>query len=141
MLCSIKDREELEKLNKLVSLQNQVQEVRLQDKLGKQNYQYESKELIKPVNKSIQDSSKDIKRAITESSVKNNEALEILNNKLLEILNESGIIASCLLSPLSKITTPENTTQFTLIKVSNKNSNGVNDSLIHNNIPDYITIC
>ena len=36
MLYSIKNKEELEKLNELVSLQNQVQEVRLQDTLGKQ---------------------------------------------------------------------------------------------------------
>ena len=37
MMCSIKNREELEKLNELVSFQNQVNQVRLQDKLGKQN--------------------------------------------------------------------------------------------------------
>ena len=35
MLYSIKDREDLEKLNELVSLENQVKVVRLQDKLGK----------------------------------------------------------------------------------------------------------
>ena len=34
MLCAIKDREDLEKLNELVSLENQVKVVRLQDKLG-----------------------------------------------------------------------------------------------------------
>ena len=36
MLYSIKIIEELEQLNELVSLQNQVNEVRLQDKLGEQ---------------------------------------------------------------------------------------------------------
>ena len=35
MLYPIKDREELENLNELVSLDNQVNVVRLQDKLGK----------------------------------------------------------------------------------------------------------
>ena len=38
MLFPIKDRENLENLNELVSLQNQVKAVRLQDKLGKQNF-------------------------------------------------------------------------------------------------------
>ena len=34
MLYSIKDREDLENLNELVSLQDQVKTVRLQDNLG-----------------------------------------------------------------------------------------------------------
>ena len=44
---------------------------------------------------------------MTESSMKNNQALENLNEKLLEMLNGRGKIASNLLSPLSKITNPE----------------------------------
>ena len=43
MLYSIKNKEELENLNELVSLQSQVNEVRLQDKLGTQNF-HEKKE-------------------------------------------------------------------------------------------------
>ena len=38
MLYSIKDREDLENLEELVSLENQVKVVKLQDKLGKQNF-------------------------------------------------------------------------------------------------------
>ena len=38
MLYSIKDREDLENLNELVSLQDQVKTVRLQDKLGEQTF-------------------------------------------------------------------------------------------------------
>ena len=48
-------------------------------------------------------------------------------------MNDSGIKASSLLSPLPKITNPENTTQFKLVKDSS--SNRVNDLLIHNSIP------
>ena len=57
------------------------------------------------------------------------KTLEKLNDKLLEILNDSGIIASYLLSPLSKITDTEteNTSQCKLVKASN--SNKVNDLL------------
>ena len=38
MLYSIKLREDLENLNELVSLGNQVKDLRLQDKLGKPNF-------------------------------------------------------------------------------------------------------
>ena len=70
---------------------------------------------------------------MAENSFKNNQALENLNNQLLEIMNDRGILASYLMSPLSKITNPENTTQFKLVKDSN--SNRVNDLLIKNTIP------
>ena len=46
MLYSVKDREDLENLNKLVSIQNQVKTVRLQDKLGKQNFQENMKKFL-----------------------------------------------------------------------------------------------
>ena len=45
MLYSIKNREALENINKLVSLNNQVDELGLQDKLGKQKFQ-ETKKFI-----------------------------------------------------------------------------------------------
>ena len=129
----IKDREDLEKLNKLVSLQDQVKTVRLQDKLGKQNFHEDVKKVFEPVTRSLEKTTQDITKTITESSIKNNQAIENLNNKLLEIMNDRGIIASYLMSPLSKITNPENTTQFKLIKDSS--SNRVNDLKINNSIP------
>ena len=70
---------------------------------------------------------------MTESSIKNNKALENINDKLLEIINDRGIIASYLLSPLSKITNPEKTTQFKIVK--DPSSNRVKDLLIQNTIP------
>ena len=130
MLYSIKDREDLENLNKLISLQDQVKAVKLHDKLGEQNYHQKSEKLFEPVTKSIKDVSQEVTKTITETSVKNNQAIENLNNKLLEIMIDRSIITSYLLSPLAKITNPENTTQFKLVKDSS--SNRVNDLLIHN---------
>ena len=49
MLYSIEDREDLEKLEELVSLQNQVKVVRLQDKLAKQNFHEDMKKVFEPV--------------------------------------------------------------------------------------------
>ena len=46
MLYPINNREDLQKLDEAVSLQNQVNEVRLQDKLGEQNYHEDSKKNI-----------------------------------------------------------------------------------------------
>ena len=133
MLYSIKYREDLENLNKLVSLQSQVKAVRLQDKLGKQNFHENMGKVFEPVTKSLKNTSENLTKAITESSIENNQAIENLNNKLLEIMNDRGILASYLMSPLSKITNPENTSQFRLEKYHN--SNRVNDLLMKNKIP------
>ena len=133
MLFPIKDREVLEKLEELVSLQSKVKTVRLQDKLGEQNFHEDLRKVFEPITKSLENTSENITKTITETSVKNNKALENLNNKLLEIMNDRGILATYLMSPLSKITNPEKSTQFKLVKDSN--SNRVNDLKIHNSIP------
>ena len=133
MLYSKKDREDLENLEELVSLQDQVKVVRLQDKLGKQNFHEDMKKVFEPDTKSLENTSKNLIKAITKSSKENNLALENLNNKLLEIMNDRGILATYLMSPLSKITNPENTTQFKLVK--DANSNRVNDLNINNSKP------
>ena len=129
----IKSREDLRKLNESVCLQSQVKVVRLQDKLGKQYFHEDMKEVFEPVTKSIKDVSEEVTKTMTENSIKNHQALQNLNNKLLEILNDRGIIASFLMSPLSKTTNPENTTQFKLVKDSN--SNRVNYLKINKKIP------
>ena len=133
MFYSLKDREDLENLEELVSLQDQVKVVRLQDKLGKQNFHEDMKKVFEPVTKSFENTSENLTKAITESSITNNKAIENINNNLLEIMNDRGILATYLMSPLSKITNPENTSQFKLVKDSN--SNRVNDLLFKNKIP------
>ena len=90
------------------------------------------KKVFEPVTKSIENTSQDITKTITETSFKNNQALENLNNKLLEIMNDRGILASYLMSPLSKITNPENTSQFKVLKDSR--SDRVNDLKINKTI-------
>ena len=94
MLYSVKNIEELEKLNELVSLQDQVKLVRLQDKLGKQNFHEDMKKVFEPVTKSFENTSQEITKTITEASIKNNQAIENINYRLLEIMNDRGIIAS-----------------------------------------------
>ena len=91
------------------------------------------KKVFERVTESIKDVSEEVTKTMTEKSIKNNQALEKLNNKLLEKLKDRGIIASYLLSPLSKNTNPENTSQFILVK--DFNSNRINDLLINNTSP------
>ena len=67
------------------------------------------KKVFEPVSKSIKDVSEEVTETMTENSIKNIQPLENLNNKLLEIMNDRGILATYLMSPLSKITNPENT--------------------------------
>ena len=49
MSFPIKNIEDLQKLDEAVSLQNQVKFVRLQDKLGKQNFHEDMKEVLEPL--------------------------------------------------------------------------------------------
>ena len=91
------------------------------------------KKVFEPVTKTIKDVSEDVTKTMMVNSKENNKALENLNNKLPEIMNDRGIIASYLMSTLSKITNPENTSEFKLVK--DHNSNTVNDFLIKNTIP------
>ena len=99
----IKNIEDLKDLNELPSLQNQVQALRLKDRLGKENFHEDMRKVFEPVTKSFKDVSEVVTKTITETSNNNNKPLEILNNNLLEIMNDRGLIASYLMSPLSKI--------------------------------------
>ena len=123
----------VEDLEELASLENQVKVVKLQDKLGKQNFHEDMKKVFEPVTKSLENTSENLTKAITETSIKNNLAIENINNNLLEIMNDRGILATYLMSPLSRITNPENSSQFKLVK--DPSSNRVNDLKINKTIP------
>ena len=87
-LYPIKSIEELENLNELVFIENQVKAIRLQDKLGKQNFYEDMKKVFEPVTKSFKDFSEEVTKTEPETSNKNHKALENLNKKLLELLND-----------------------------------------------------
>ena len=138
MLYSIKNIEELENLNELISLQNQVIEVRLKDKLGEQNYHQNTKKIIEPMTDVIKNSSENLTKTITETSINNknycgNKSIEILSGNVLELMNDKGMIAPYLASSLVNLSKPENKSQFRIIK--DQNSIRMNDSLINGGIP------
>ena len=64
MLYSIKDREMLEKLEELASIQNQVKVVSLPDRLAKQNSHEDMKKVFDPVTKSIKEVSEEVTKIL-----------------------------------------------------------------------------
>ena len=133
MLYSIKNIEDLEKLNEAVSLQKQVQEVRLQNKLGDQNFHENMNKLFKPMTDAIKNTSENITKTITENSINNNKAIENLNEKILELMNDKGMITPYLTTSLVEVFKKDNKSQFRFRK--DPNSTKMNDFLIHGNIP------
>ena len=81
MLYLIKNIEDLQNLNELVSLENQVQELRLQDKLGKQKYHEDMRKVFEPVTNTMQKTSENLTKTISETYNNNNKAIETLKEK------------------------------------------------------------
>ena len=133
MLYSIKNVEDLEKLDEAVSLQKQVQEVRLQNRLGDQNYDEDINKLFKPMTDELKNTSEKITRTLTENSINNNKAIENLNERILELMDDKGLIATYLVPSLVEVFKKDNKSQFRLRK--EPNSTKMNDFLIHATIP------
>ena len=132
MFFPIKNGEDLENLEELASSKNQVDYLRLRNKLGNQNFHENVEKVFEPLTDTIKESPRDITKTMTETSIKNDKSLENLNDKQLEIMNDRGILATYLMSLLTKVKNPENSSQFKLTKVAY--TNRVNDLLIHNTI-------
>ena len=132
MMFPIKDREDLEKLNDLVSLQDQVKVVRLEDKLGKQNFHEDMTKVFEPLTDTLKKTSENITKTLTENSINNNKAIENLNEKILELMNDKGMISPHLTTSLVEVFKKGNKSQFRLRK--DPNSTKLNDFLIHGNI-------
>ena len=132
MMLPIRNVEELQNLNEAVSLQNQVKVVRLQDKLGKQNFHEDMEEVFEPLTDTLKKTSENITKSITENSINNNKAIENLNEKVLELMNDKGLIAPYLASPLVEVFKFDNKSQFRLRK--DPDSSKMNDFLIHGKI-------
>ena len=133
MMFAINNREDLENLNELVSLQNQVKVVRLQNKLGEQNFHEDMTKVFEPLTDTLKKTSENITKTITENSINNNKAIEDLNEKILEMMNDKGMIAPYLTSSLVEAFKKDNKSQFRLRK--DPNSTKLNDFLIHGSIP------
>ena len=133
MLFPIRNIEDLQNLKEAVSLQNEVKVVRLQDKLGEQNFHEDMTKVFGPLSDTLKKTSENITKTITENSNINNKAIENLNEKILELMNDKGMIAPYLTTSLVEVFKKDNKSQFRLRK--DPNSTKMNDFLIHGNIP------
>ena len=98
----------------MVSLPNQVKEIRVQDNLGKQTSHEDAKKVFEFVTKTIKDVSEDVTKTMKETSKENKKAEVNLNVKLLDKMKDRGTLASHFVSHFSKITKPEHTSHFKL---------------------------
>ena len=112
MMFPIRNIEDLQNLNEVVSLQNQVKVVRLQDKLGKQNFHEDMTKVFEPLTDKLKKTSENITKTITEMSIINNKAIENLNEKILELMNDKGLIAPYLTTSLVEVFKKDNKSQF-----------------------------
>ena len=133
MMFPIRNVEDLQNLNEAVSLQEQVKVVRLQNKLGEQNFHEDMTKVFEPLTDTLKKTSEIITKTITENSINNNKAISDLNEKILELMNDKGMIAPYLTTPLVEVFKKDNKSQFRLRK--DPNSTKLNDFLIHGNIP------
>ena len=133
MMFPIRNIEDLQNLNEAVSLQNQVKVVRLQDKLGKQNFHEDMTKVFEPLTDTLKKTSENITKTITENSINNNKAIQNLKEKFLELMNDKGSIAPYLTTSLVEVFKKDNKNQFRLRK--DPNSTKMNDFLIHGTIP------
>ena len=59
-----------------------------------------TKKVFEPVTDTIKNTSENLTNTITETSIKNNEAIDNFNEKVLELRNEKGMIVPNLASSL-----------------------------------------
>ena len=113
MIYSKENKDDLEDLEGLADLQSKVKKVRLVEKLGKQGFQYDAKELFQRIRNAVTDTIQKLLEE-TKSTAKAIEALEEsnVNVKALELLNKIGVIHSSLIRPKSKLLAPTNKSQL-----------------------------
>ena len=107
--------------------------MRLQDKLGEQNYHQNAEKFYKPLTDTFKDTSENLTTAITETYINNKKAIENFNEGILESMSDKSLIAPFLASSLANFFRPENKSQFRLKK--DLNSTKMKDFLINEGVP------
>ena len=104
MINSIKKIDELRDLEEIEELQSKVKQVKLVEKLGKQGFHCNIKELFESITKTVTESN----QKLLEEAKSTTKAIEELDEsnvkvKASEFLNENRTFPSSLLRPLAKL--------------------------------------
>ena len=136
IIYSKNNKDDIKNLEDLDDLQLKVKQVRLVEKLIKQGYHYDIKELFEPITKTLTITSQ---KSLEETKSKPTaiENLEETNKyfESLESMNKNGVIHSSMLRPITKLLVPKNKSQFRLL--DDPDSDSWNDYKLHR---DKVTI-
>ena len=121
------------KIEELDSIQNQIKDLRLQDKLNQLTFHEEKKKLYEPFTNTIKTTSQDITKTITETSIEKNQGNSDLREKVSLLLNDKGMIAPYLASSSINLFKRINKSQYIVMK--DPNSIRMNIFLINTSIP------
>ena len=130
MIYSLKTKDELKDLVELDDLQSKVKQVRLVEKLGKQGFHYDVKELFEPITKTLTDTSQKL-LAETKSNTKAIENLDESNKyvRTLELMNKKEKIHSSFIRHIAKLLVANTESQFRLL--DDRDSGHWNDYEMH----------
>ena len=112
----MKNKVEIKNLEELQDLQLKVLQVRLVEKLGKQAYHYDIKELFEATTKTLTDTNQKLIKE-TKFNTKASENLDqsIRHNKTWESMNKNEVIHSSLIRPVANFLVPKNKSHFRLL--------------------------
>ena len=87
----------------------------MEEKLGKQDFHYDTEDFFEPITKAVTD----ISEKLLEESKSTTKAVEGLNEsnvnvKASEFMNENGVIDTSLIKPLATFLVGQNNSQFRL---------------------------
>ena len=113
MISSIKNRDDLKDLEELADIRSKANQVRLDEKLGRQGFHFDTKELFEPTSKAVTDT---IGKLLEETKSNSKAVWELdesnINVKGLELMNGNGLIDSSLIRPIIKRLVVTNESQF-----------------------------
>ena len=100
MFYSIEQKIRSSKLNESAALQNQVENLRLQDTLGQQNFHEDKIEVVELVSGTVEDVSKVVTKTTIVISNEGSKTITDLNENFSELMNGKVIVAPYLETPL-----------------------------------------
>ena len=113
MITSIKNKVDFKDSEELSSLQSQIKQTRLEDRLRKLGFHYDAKQLLEPITKTLTSTNQNL----LDETRFNTKAIEKLGEsnvfvKASELKFKSGVTHTSLIRPKTKPLVPEKNVNF-----------------------------